>query len=992
MVLAYLIGVFAFSEPMGAIRFQHIVDPFDLSNPIVTAMVQDNAGQIWLGTQFGLNVFDGYSVAYVKPGSWESGVDRSWIRALHIDAKGVLWVALRDRLLRYDASMRDFIEVHLPGQFDDVNIRALNSDLDSIFVSSEAHGTLIGRCNSGVDEFHFEPFQPLGDRMALAFQDDDMGRLWIGHVEGLSVLSPDRKQISEVDGLELCVSLSGDDKRQQTWATDGRQLLNLSWRDLSWQRHAVPFVDGGWINDIYCDVWGDVWCATSSGLLCFNSSTKEWTSHQYNRNQPWSIQSSHCLDLLPDADGNIWVSTYGKGVSLFRPRAALVSWKNFEDDPQKTVRIWRIRAGKESSWWLAAGDAGLIEIDRDNFSVKQRVQVPFSDLCRAITEMVATPDGNTWLLGTCDGIFEWDPARHSHKAFLPSEYEHRSIRSMVFDREGQLWVATDQGIDRIVDGEISHLSTTPTMQLLLDRKGVVWAGSLRDGLFAFDEEQVLKSVSLAENNNHRHSFYVRCITESKDGNLWIGTDRGVYELDNNRKPVRHIGPAEGLVEPLISSVFADELDRVWIATLRGIQSYDLTTERLVTHGLLDGFPAGFMVGSYMQTEAGQITLGGLNGLISFDPKKIKSDEVKTRLSLGQVDIKNVELATQRSLYVDQNGALASFELEAAENWISIELKNIIFPIGGRQGISYRINKGNWVKQPANQRHLVLTGLRSGSYALDFTVDKDNFESTGISVVFRIKPPWYASRWAFIGYGFACICLGLLVFMYLRQRYQRKLAHQTQKMQIQVLEGKLNRSRLALLQSQLQPHFLFNTLNSISSLVRDGELDLADELIAEFADLFRFVLSHKDDHWISVAEELEFVRRYLSIEKTRFGARLNVEVICDDQTAKYQMPALLIQPLVENAIKHGVGYQGTIRVLVGCEEERIHIEVTNSGGNSLGSYELGLGLSSIKDRLAICFGTLASMTLKTVENHTLARLEFPVTLDTDRSATATRTQS
>ena len=984
MVWAYLIAIIAFTEPSDVIRFQNIVDPFDLSNPIVTAMVQDNSGQIWLGTQFGLNVFDGYGVAYVKPGSWESGVDRSWIRALHIDARGNLWVALRDRLLRYDASTRDFIEALLPGQVDDVNIRALNSDSVSVFVSSEAHGTLIGRYNPREDDYHFEPYQPLGDRLALAFQGDDMGRLWIGHLEGLSVLSRDREQIWEVDGLELCVSLTGDNQRQQTWATDGRQLLSLSWQDLSWQRHAVP-KDVGWINDIHCDASGDVWCATFSGLLRFEANSQVWTPYQYNRNQPMSIPSSHCLDLLPDADGNIWVSTYGKGVSLFRPRAARVTWKNYEDGAQQSVRIWRIRADKELSWWLAAGDAGLIEVDAKDFRVMRRVQVPFSDLCRSITELVATPDGQSWLLGTCDGIYEWDPVSSRHKAIMPSEYEHRSIRSMVFDREGYLWVATDLGIDRIVDGEVRRLSTTPTMQLLLDRNGVIWAGSIRDGLFAFDDEQVLKSVLLAEVNDDRHSLYVRCISESLDGRLWIGTDRGVYALDNNRKPILHIGPKEGLVEPLISSVSADGLDRVWIATLRGIQSYDLSSKKLVNYGLLDGFPNGFMVGSHVQTADGHITLGGLNGLISFDPKQIISSDVKARLSVGQVDIRNIERATQRTLYVDHKGGMASFELGAAENWISIELKNIVFPVGGRQGFLYRLNNGKWVKHPANQRQLVLTGLRPGSYALDFAVDVNTFSSHGKSIMFRIKAPWYASRLALAVYGITCLCLILLALIFIRRRYRRKLAQQTQEMQIQVLEGKLNRSRLSLLQSQLQPHFLFNTLNSISSLVRDGELDLADELIAEFADLFRFVLNHKDDHWISVAEELEFVRRYLSIEKTRFGARLNVEVICNDETAQYQMPALLIQPLVENAIKHGIGYQGTIRVKVGCDEERIHIEVANSGGNSLGTYELGLGLSNIKDRLAICFGTLASMTLETVEGQTLARLEFPVTSDADNES-------
>ena len=183
-----------------------------------------------------------------------------------------------------------------------------------------------------------------------------------------------------------------------------------------------------------------------------------------------------------------------------------------------------------------------------------------------------------------------------------------------------------------------------------------------------------------------------------------------------------------------------------------------------------------------------------------------------------------------------------------------------------------------------------------------------------------------------------------------------------------LEARLAKARLQALRMQLNPHFLFNTLNSIASLVH--EQPQAEEMIEALSDLLRLTLSASDRQEVTLREELHFLERYLLIEQIRFGDRLRVEKQIDVSALDAPVPILILQPLVENAVKHGIESQiapGVIRVMAERAGKSLILQVHDNGRGlaaaSKGLLKEGVGLSNTRSRLKELYGNRATLELK-----------------------------
>ncbi len=196
----------------------------------------------------------------------------------------------------------------------------------------------------------------------------------------------------------------------------------------------------------------------------------------------------------------------------------------------------------------------------------------------------------------------------------------------------------------------------------------------------------------------------------------------------------------------------------------------------------------------------------------------------------------------------------------------------------------------------------------------------------------------------------------------------------ERMAAQLKEKELNEERLTrtkmeaelqALQAKINPHFLFNTLNSIASLISENP-KAAESTVEKLSELFRYTLKSADKSSVTVAEELDIVRTYLEIEKVRFGERLQYEIACDAGVRDFTIPALIIEPLVENSIKHGIANE--------VRGGKILVEASASGGNCLISViddgkgidgegtANGFGLRSVEERLQLRYGAAASLRL------------------------------
>ena len=195
---------------------------------------------------------------------------------------------------------------------------------------------------------------------------------------------------------------------------------------------------------------------------------------------------------------------------------------------------------------------------------------------------------------------------------------------------------------------------------------------------------------------------------------------------------------------------------------------------------------------------------------------------------------------------------------------------------------------------------------------------------------------------------------------------------------QEMDRLMNQAELRALQSQINPHFLFNALNALYGSI-PREAAGARRLVLNLADIFRYFLQ-SDKGFVTVDEEMQIVRAYLDVEKFRLGDRLRLEIAIDPAALDARIPALSVQPLVENAIRHGIARRtepGFVRITAECRGDELRIAIVNSGAGSSGDAGFGMGLQNVRRRLEICYGAAAELELRFEESEARAEVRLPV---------------
>jgi two-component system, LytTR family, sensor kinase len=245
----------------------------------------------------------------------------------------------------------------------------------------------------------------------------------------------------------------------------------------------------------------------------------------------------------------------------------------------------------------------------------------------------------------------------------------------------------------------------------------------------------------------------------------------------------------------------------------------------------------------------------------------------------------------------------------------------------------------------------------GTHSLLFQIYLNVKASRTVSVQFPMPAIGTFLYDGFVLSAWSLLYFGINNWMQLSQERERAIK----------AEGLAQAARLRALQSQLEPHFLFNTLNAVSSLVVSGKNGDAARMITRLSDFLRLTLDTINTPEISLVEEFEFLRRYLEIEQIRFGDRLQINIDADPDVMSGMVPALILQPLVENAVKHGVFAQeegGTVSITAERRNGALRLCVADSGRGvepeKLGCE--GVGLSNTVTRLRELYGDQASFSL------------------------------
>ena len=246
-------------------------------------------------------------------------------------------------------------------------------------------------------------------------------------------------------------------------------------------------------------------------------------------------------------------------------------------------------------------------------------------------------------------------------------------------------------------------------------------------------------------------------------------------------------------------------------------------------------------------------------------------------------------------------------------------------------------------------------------------------SDSLSLMDSIKKQFITPQTLLRGLGsifYYIIVVGIMALIRSeRRRKQQEIRSKELELRAARLETQLTHAKLHTLKMQLHPHFFFNALNSISALVEGKQNDLAFKTIAQLGDLLRAALDSPDTRTIPLRRELGFIEKYLAIERIRFSHRLKTETTIPDNCLDALLPALILQPLVENCIRHALSVQpGTVRICIAArkEDSNLVLEVSDDGpglphGWSVNTHA-GIGLKNVRERLQFLYGESCGLTL------------------------------
>jgi hypothetical protein len=280
------------------------------------------------------------------------------------------------------------------------------------------------------------------------------------------------------------------------------------------------------------------------------------------------------------------------------------------------------------------------------------------------------------------------------------------------------------------------------------------------------------------------------------------------------------------------------------------------------------------------------------------------------------------------------------EVGYEDNEISIQYAILSYRTGGDYPLYYRIRGGSWRKADPGSRQLLLAGLAPGNYDIEFALGTPQ-SPPAATVRLRVLRPFWMESWFYV---LCLLILVVLIAIAIWLRAKRQQARQAQQLERMELENSLRLSTLTAIRSQMNPHFFFNALNTIQAYIFSDDKRNAINYLGKFSKLTRMVLEMSEKELVSLGEELQATTLYLELEKSRFGDDFQFQILLGPglQPDLVYLPSMIIQPFVENAVKHGLlhqtGYK-EVRVSFMAEGEALAITVDDNGIGRKRSEEL-----------------------------------------------------
>ncbi|BAP57979.1 response regulator receiver domain-containing protein [Thioploca ingrica] len=965
-----------------ALKFEHLSLEDGLSQSTVYAILQDNKGFMWFGTQDGLNRYDGYQFTIYRHNPTDSNsLSHNEIFTLYEDRQNNLWIGTGGGLNRFDRQQERFIhyfhDPHNPNSLSHNTVWSIYED---------RQGRLwIGTNGGGLDQFdiqhnrfiHYQhnPKDPqsLSHNRVWPIYQDKRGTLWVGtDGGGLNRFDPQTNKfmyylldMQNPDCLNNYVTSIYEDQSGMLWIGTVGGLHQFD-RD---HEQFIPYYhDPQQPNSLSHDaVWAiredkqdNLWIATDGGgLNWLDRQHKKFFHYQNDPQNSASLSSDAVLSLYQDKAGTWWFGTGGGGVNFFNDERK--KFTHYFHDPNNPNRlnnnhVLSLYEDRQRILWVGTRGGGLNRFDQPRDKVTHYLHDPnnLNSLSHNdVWSILEDSQGMLWVGTYGGGLNQFNREQNQFVAYLhdhqnPQSLVNNYVLSLYEDSTKTLWIGTREGLDQLDrehhqfihyhhdPNDNTSLTHNTILSIYEDRTQTLWVGT-QQGLNRFDRQRqrfTRYQFNQQDPTSLSHN-QVSAIHEDNYGNLWVGTfGGGLNQLNRTTGTFTHYREADGLANDVIYGILSDAKGYLWISTNKGLSKFDPPAKRFRNYDTLDGLQSLEFNSAYFKNSRGELFFGGINGFNVFNPQQVNDNSYIPPIVITDFEIFNQPVTIGKDSPLTQSiTETKKITLTYKQTFFSFEFAALNFLQPSKNEYVYKLEgfDKDW-NSVGNRRHAYYTNVPHGTYT--FRVKGSNndkiWNETGTFIELTILPPPWKTWWAYSLYILTTL---MVIARYIHIQQQKLFAKQQELELEKKIATQLKEA------NRLKDEFLANTSHELRTPL-NGIIGIAESLLDGVAGPINQTLSNNLVMIVSSARRLmtlvndildfsQIKRRKLQLQMGPVDIRTITEVIL-----------ALTRPLIGHKPVQLLQQIPTDLPLVRADENRVQQIFYNLVGNAIKFTESG----------------------------------------------------
>lgn len=897
-VLCLIIGCVAFAQKYSFIPYS---TSEGLPQSQVSSLVQDDIGYLWVGTLGGLAKFNGGEfITY----SSENGLLNNRISFLTIIDKQ-LWVGHEGGVSCLEGDK--FISWKISDNNKVSNVKSIVKFNKEIYIAS--HLGLYKISGKKVEKVYDENGY-LNHIRSIVISDSTV---FIGTMEGV-LSTNDMISINRIEKLNQ-VNVSG-------LALDHNDLIITSYFEgvfnFNIKKNTISLIDIGDINytvkGVYVDSKKNKWFNTNRGIIRL-SALGDITVIDESKGLSFGLIST----VFEDNEGSVWIGTLGKGVLRF-PSQNFVHY----DVSTGIISdlILTIKADESGEMWFGSFDQGVFKRTNNGF------KSIYNDIDNHIWSSIFNVNNSNWF-GSDYGLIQVQSDKVSRIFYNEDGLASDAVTSLYKLSKSSMIVGGTNGFSFYSEGSFNFFKASKSIGIVRDFE------IIGESLFCATSKGLYKKVGNSIVKIDNLDKPVSCIEVDEYNNLWVGTEEGLFIYNE-----------EGFTRVYFSSLPSSNLinflnhkgDDLYIGTNNGLYiifNYEVGKDLSFTYygigeGLVD---VETNLNSDFFDKNDFFWFGTSSGLVRFDYQKAKRMKVPPVLNLKSI-LLNYSKSELLKFSTIENGVPTNINLPYNKNNLAFEIDGVSLSNHDNLRYQFRLTGLNTDWSPLSKNSVIsFTGLSAGDYLLHLrAVDENGVFSNSIKVPFIINAPFYKTYWFILT---SIVLIFGIIYIIFKIKVKRELEHSNNKMLS--YKSKLMSLEQKSLNASMNRHFIFNSLNSIQYFINSQDRLSANRYLTNFAKLIRKNLdaTNESGNMVTLAQEIEGLDLYLSLEAMRFKDKFEYKINTNNiDTESIIIPAMLLQPFIENAIIHGVLpnelNKGLIEVIITSDKNILTIQIDDNG--------------------------------------------------------------